>query len=498
MHGKMLLAFNYNNLLIMSTYILQQNLPGLKAGAEIKPISALSYGYPFSPFCAPVHFEWANEYVETHPEWFKLKEDRLQVKSLLCQNADAENVEYILKLNKLLPPNSGDKVAAAIERAVNGISVELLWNEWTKQTSIKFKDAGERYGEDPIGFGLFMPTGISRNTDGSPKIANDWIKEANFFSIKLFEQLIKNNIQWEILSFKDHKNEGEYYTLWPNHENLYVNSLKLDAFTKEQLLEKKHDIHSVRRKDEQVFYCGKVYQDSMGRIMKPIKKFVIIEDVMYATFDQGYGNNDGCLGINSLHQLPERSDTKILSFYFNWDQLKGAIGKANPLFKYFNPSCCSIQSVERMDGNIFAIDEVISPKNGKIAKITGFEVSNGEMMVKFDTGCRNISEVEHEPTKKKLVLTTEDKKDIFEGDQYWYINSFMDKIWKCTCAVIGHKEQMGMNHKTFSSNEAATEYVLLNKPKFSIQQIMDRMHSYFKNPVDAFANLKSSNTIKEL
>lgn len=66
------------------------------------------------------------------------------------------------------------------------------------------------------------------------------------------------------------------------------------------------EITSVRRlPDGEVFKLHCVYNDSMGRIMKPIKKFMIGGEVMYAVFDEGHGNNDCALGINSLSKLKQ-------------------------------------------------------------------------------------------------------------------------------------------------------------------------------------------------
>lgn len=53
------------------TYILQKDLPGVSAGAEITPMSGLAFGYRISQ-C--VHYEWSNDYIIAHPDWFKPKE----------------------------------------------------------------------------------------------------------------------------------------------------------------------------------------------------------------------------------------------------------------------------------------------------------------------------------------------------------------------------------------------------------------------------------------
>lgn len=53
-------------------YELLIDLPGVKCGTKIEPLSALAYGYVNK---GVVHFEWSNDFVQTHPQWFRKIEE---------------------------------------------------------------------------------------------------------------------------------------------------------------------------------------------------------------------------------------------------------------------------------------------------------------------------------------------------------------------------------------------------------------------------------------
>lgn len=78
--------------------------------------------------------------------------------------------------------------------------------------------------------------------------------------------------------------------------------------------------------------------------------------------------------------------------------------------------------------------------------------------------------------KPQVLFTTEDGKGIFEGDEYWYVNyakvnDIYKKVggpFKCAYAnaITDYEECLN-----FSTKEAADEYVLLNQPCLSVNDI---------------------------
>ena len=68
---------------------------------------------------------------------------------------------------------------------------------------------------------------------------------------------------------------------------------------------------------------------------------------------------------------------------------------------------------------------------------------------------------------KKPIFTTEDGKDIFEGDEYWCVHSY-DFFLRDYIAETGIYNK---NYKRFSTKEAAEEYICNNKPMYTLKDI---------------------------
>ena len=84
------------------------------------------------------------------------------------------------------------------------------------------------------------------------------------------------------------------------------------------------------------------------------------------------------------------------------------------------------------------------------------------------------SEIENNPEYwqevikvKKVLFTTEDGVDVYEGDIYWLITGDLSY---CGQKAIDKGRKFG---HVFSTKEKAQEYIELNKPKYSYNQIYD-------------------------
>lgn len=89
----------------------------------------------------------------------------------------------------------------------------------------------------------------------------------------------------------------------------------------------------------------------------------------------------------------------------------------------------------------------------------------------------------------KRSLSTDDGKEIFEGDVYWAVDK---KTFKYGRIIASDRTYLNGKIRTiyFSTEDAAKEYVLKNKPfSISYQELMNRLHDYFKNPVMASENI---------
>lgn len=135
-------------------------------------------------------------------------------------------------------------------------------------------------------------------------------------------------------------------------------------------------IKSVRRiSDGEVFSISEITQNDTGYVYKPIKRFFIKDNVMYAQFDEGWGRNDGCLGLNALMKkvkqplfqsfdgkmMYENDKCWILSTG-NWC-ISETVACGNPFtgenghFKYFSTEAAAKEFVT-MNKPMFSIKEI--------------------------------------------------------------------------------------------------------------------------------------------
>lgn len=142
------------------------------------------------------------------------------------------------------------------------------------------------------------------------------------------EHFKKHKPEWEILSFKD---KIRPFVL-PVSE--IPSCYKIEDYTKSN---SSFTIHSVKRlSDGEEFCVGQICESTSvkGYVYKPIKRFFIKDNLMYVQLDEGYGNNDGCITINSIKKhIPKALFTtedgvEITNgdkFYFVHDDFKSPI-----------------------------------------------------------------------------------------------------------------------------------------------------------------------------
>lgn len=138
-----------------------------------------------------------------------------------------------------------------------------------------------------------------------------------------------------------------------------------------------------------------------------------------------------------------------------------------------------ISSVKRLsDEAVFSVgDSVVVPKQTKDFykysdyTIKSFKVwpeyyKHNKLMAIVENGCHiPLDELKH--YKKEPIFTTEDGKDIFEGDEYWCVHSY-DFFLRDYIAETGIYNK---NYKRFSTKEAAEEYIRNNKPMYTLKDI---------------------------
>jgi len=161
---------------------------------------------------------------------------------------------------------------------------------------------------------------------------------------------------------------------------------------------------------------------------------------------------------------------------------------------------CSIHSVKRLsDGEIFTIGDKISPSwNNTTWNITKFDTKSkdGTLCVTFGGNvCRcSINDIKK---PKQPLFTTEDGVDIFEGDKYYPVNK---TYWivnepENTCKI--NYETYHKNTNNFSTKEKAEEYILMNKPILSLNDIFKNVEEMRKG-LKTFENSQLAKRFKKL
>ena len=137
---------------------------------------------------------------------------------------------------------------------------------------------------------------------------------------------------------------------------------------------------------------------------------------------------------------------------------------------------CKIYSIKRIsDNSIFTIgDDVLSKTCSVPNKILSIELINNKIRLYSRNSFYNLNDIEK---FKQPLFTTEDGVDIFEGDKIYSIESSLNEINEKIAGIytrssINHPvEHWYKDNKYFSTKEKAEEYILMNKPCLSLNDV---------------------------
>jgi hypothetical protein len=240
---------------------------------------------------------------------------------------------------------------------------------------------------------------------------------------------------------------------------------------------------------------------------------------------ENYWYFTSCLSPADVEGNPEffeeiiEKQYEILSFICNKDLRSNFISKGAILHKTENGkfeygiirdfeeriltlSHWDIHSIRRLsDNEVFSIGDVlIDTSNKSQGSFTLKEIEFESAPI--DKGSGKLSFVHTHPIlgkwilleklekAKPVLLVTEDSKQIFEDDSYWF-------VWLSNKAAAQHQKGMvvyGPYHarpligedawskdaKHFSSKEAAQEWIILNKPVLSINDVLQHIRQVSK------------------
>jgi len=127
-----------------------------------------------------------------------------------------------------------------------------------------------------------------------------------------------------------------------------------------------------------------------------------------------------------------------------------------------------IYSVKRLsDGEIFTIGDKVNTSNCCNVRIKQFNIDNNNtIIICHEQGDTFLIFLK---TLKKPLFTTEDGVDIFKNDICWVVGPHNYSLFKWTNPT---NTVIIADEKYFSTKEAAKDYILMNKPCLSINDLM--------------------------
>lgn len=130
-----------------------------------------------------------------------------------------------------------------------------------------------------------------------------------------------------------------------------------------------------------------------------------------------------------------------------------------------------IHSVKRLsDNEVFSVGDNHSGSSYSNRVVKGFIIKNDEMFIIQYGGNTKLKDAKK---VKQPLFTTHDGVAVYEGDRYWFIR-FDDTIGE------GNTDSfpLAFGKATFSTEEAANEYILMNKPCLSVQDLKNTFNSH--------------------
>lgn len=181
--------------------------------------------------------------------------------------------------------------------------------------------------------------------------------------------------------------------------------------------------------------------------------------------------------FKASHSVSEGGESKpdweIVEIHFGDLKSKDALSIYDFKVKGSRHAHWNIHSVRRLsDGEVFTVGDLVED-GGKNKKIIGLEINDSWTSGLFATigfgGQTDLSLLTKAPEVKEPLFTTEDGKEIFSWHEIiWFVNS----AWYVGSQQAASYDVEKLYHiKYFSTEQAANEYALLNKPCLSVNDI---------------------------
>lgn len=198
-----------------------------------------------------------------------------------------------------------------------------------------------------------------------------------------------------------------------------------------------------------------------------------------------------------MEATSSRKEYEILSFYlservfikyeddlFRCDAYTGKGDEWSESYLLNHEKGYKIRSIKRLsDGEVFTVGDKItyntikegSWEGGDWCEIEKYSLNNGGIFINSHYLGSPEIKINDWVKAREVLFTTEDGKEVFEGQRVWYVNNdfnidFYDFNKMSGKDDLKHYPEM---YKYLSTKEAAEEYVLMNKPLLSVKDITD-------------------------
>ena len=184
------------------------------------------------------------------------------------------------------------------------------------------------------------------------------------------------------------------------------------------------------------------------------------KDIVYELKQHGFY----CANMYYLHTLEEMSDAVGVAY------------ENNPVI---------INAIKRLsDGEVFTLGDIDSVV-GVIKKFYTGTYNSQKHMMFFNKGY-SINSIKK---AEQPLFTTEDGVGIFEGDDYYYF--VVCEVQKHNCGWSNPRTPP-LGKVQFSKKEVAEQYILMNKPYLSINEILNEVKPYNSHRVSKLIELVKS------
>jgi len=133
-----------------------------------------------------------------------------------------------------------------------------------------------------------------------------------------------------------------------------------------------------------------------------------------------------------------------------------------------------IHSVKRLsDGEVFTIGDKIEnikydTVRGNINKII---LEDGYIQIWYKCNTNSFDRLENIYIITNPLFKTEDGVDIFVGDTIYCVSLYSFALWNGKMSTTNYRTYYHKRNKTFSTKEAAEEYIIMNKPCLSLEDV---------------------------